>query len=1049
MNRNIRHIVVFLFALALCTNLASQETIEVGGLIRGINNMPVVGTSVSIEGILTAPVITDSTGTFIISVPNLEVTLLISPMGAFKSKRIYLNKRKQLEITLTPSDLPDEQDLAAHLFYEKELGDFVSSAVIPETDLLHKQMDPSPDSYFKGLIPGMWTTGMSGMPGSGSVSYMRGIKSMYSNTQPLYVVDGLPLDLPGTMESLLDGNSFNSLASLNPSDITDITVEKDYLNASLFGVRGSNGIIYIKTMKPTEVQTVIDVSLKTGLTTAPDQIPQLDAAQYRTYAKEVLMTSGLPEESFRETYPGLYSSPGDPNYNIYGNDTNWQNQVFRNALLYDLYLRILGGDEIARYGLSVGYTNNQGIVDESNFDRFSVRFVGSFNMFSWLRFNVSSSLNSNTSELKESARIRQTSPVLTGLAKTPLMIPYQFDEEGKQLQALQDVEELGVSNPAAIINSFDAVNRNNRFLTNFNIEADISKSLKFNSLIGINFNSLNEDIFMPNLGMELYYNEEAYNVAKSISNYFFAFSNNNYLSFNKAIGSAHSIQANLGLRINSNRYEADWGVAKNSHESDEYRDLQSGTSNLNETGGTNGQWNRMALYGNLAYSFKERYSATLNVSGENSTRVGPQAKNVTFVSEIPFGLFYGAGVSWRISNESFLKESNWIQELKLRLNYGKTGNDDIGNYNAYNYFYLTHYRSTTGAVPGPMVDETLTYEDDYQFSAGLDFASRGNRITISLDYFKHKTENLFLRYPQAYYMGHEYLPINSGSIQNVGWEGQINSRIIQSKKFSWDLWLSAGTFANQVTEVEDGEIITPFEGGSFISRKGEAVLNFYGYEYEGVFATSEDAVIAGLSNRDGVMYGAGDAIYKDISGPEGVPDYRIDDYDKTLIGSPLPDYFGGIGTRFTYKKWSLDAIFQWVYGKQVFNYLRYQNEKMTDLSNQSSAVLNRWSNEGQQTNVPRALWDDPMGNSDFSTRWIEDGSYLKLKNLTLGYKMPDKFLVFKNAEFYVTATNLLVISRYLGYDPEFAFSYQTMEQGIDYGMTPFSKTFMLGIKLGL
>jgi hypothetical protein len=348
-----------------------------------------------------------------------------------------------------------------------------------------------------------------------------------------------------------------------------------------------------------------------------------------------------------------------------------------------------------------------------------------------------------------------------------------------------------------------------------------------------------------------------------------------------------------------------------------------------------------------------------------------------------------------------------------------------------------------------MVDETLTYEDNYQFSAGLDFASQGNRITLSLDYFKHKTENLFLRYPQAYYMGHEYLPINSGSMQNVGFEGEINSRIIQSKRFSWDLWLSAGTFTNQVTEVESGEIITPFEGGSFISRKGEAVLNFYGYEYEGVFATSEDALVAGLSNRDGVMYGAGDAIFRDISGPEGKPDYRIDDYDKTLIGSPLPDYFGGIGTRFRYKKWSLDAIFQWVYGKEVFNYLRYQNEKMTDLSNQSSAVLNRWSNEGQQTNVPRALWDDPIGNSAFSTRWIEDGSYLKLKNLTLGYRMPDKFLVFKNAEFYVTATNLLVISNYLGYDPEFAFSYQTMEQGIDYGMTPFSKTFMLGIKLGL
>ena len=1049
MNRITIHIFTFLITLALCPTLHAQDSLQVRGLIRGINKVPLPGASVSVEGILTAPVITDSTGTFLIPVPDLEVTLLISPMGDYKAKKIYLNKRDYLELTLSPDDLRDGQDQTTYIFYEKEIRDFASAASFPETDLLDKVPESSVDSYFKGLVPGMWTTGMSGMPGSGAVSFIRGMKSMYANTQPLYIVDGLPLDLPGTMESLLDGNSYNSLASINPSDITDITIDKDYLNAPIFGMRGSNGIVFIETMKPTEVETLIDVSLKTGITTAPELLPQLNSDQYRTYAKEVLMSSGQPEESFRESYPGLYASPGDPNYNMYGNNTNWQDQAFRNALMYDVYFRLLGGDEIARYGLSAGYLSKEGIVDQSSFDRFSVRFVGSFNIFTWLRLNVSTSLTSNTSSLKESARSAQTSPILSGLAKNPLMIPYQFDDEGNQLLALQDVEELGVSNPAAVINSFEASNRNNRFLTNFRIEADINQDLKFISLIGINFNSLNEDIFMPNLGMELYYNDEAYNVAKSISNYFFAFSNNNYLSYAKVINRAHSFEANAGLRINSNKYESDWGIAKNSHESDEYRDLQSGTSNLNEMGGTNGKWNRMALYGSFAYSFKERYSLNMSITGENSTRIGPEAENVSFIAELPFGLFYGAGVSWRISNESFLKDINWIQELKLRVNYGKTGNDDIGNYNAFNYFYLNHYRNTTGAAPGPMVDETLTYEDNFQFSTGIDFTSSGNRLALSFDYFKHRIENLFLFYAQPYYLGHEYLPMNSGSMQNTGFEGKVSGRIIQSTSFSWDLWLNVGTFVNQITEIEGGEVITPFKGGAFISKEGEAVLNFYGYEYEGVFASSGDAIAAGLSNQRGEMFGAGDAIYKDISGPEGVPDKRIDDHDKTLIGSPLPDYYGGVGTRFRYKNWTLDAIFQWVYGKEVYNYLRYQNEKMTGLENQSSATLNRWNYEGQQTNVPRALWDDPQGNSDFSTRWIEDGSYLKLKNLTLGYQLPHGFLVFRNAEFYVTASNLFVLSSYLGYDPEFAFSYETMEQGIDYGMTPFSRTVMLGIKLGL
>ncbi|MCK4746163.1 MAG: TonB-dependent receptor plug domain-containing protein, partial [Bacteroidales bacterium] len=568
MNRYLSHITI-LISLALLSNFGfSQDTLQVTGIVRGIHQAPVPGVSVSLEGVLAAPVITDSTGTFSISVSDPEIYILITPTGNYKSKRIYLNQRSSLDIVLSPADLRDGQDPATHIFYEQEIRDFASSASFPETEMLQKLPDQTTESFFKGIVPGMWTTGMSGMPGSGAVSYIRGIKSMNSNTQPLYVVDGMPLDLPNIMQSLLDGYSYNPLASLNPADITGVTVVKDYLNAPIFGMRGSNGIVFIETLKPTEVETMIDVSMKTGLTTSVDHLPQLNADQYRTYAKEVLMTSGFPEETFGDNYPGLYATSGDDHYQMYRHNTNWQNHVFRNALLYDLYIRILGGDEIARYGLSVGYLNNQGIVDQTSFDRFSVRFVGSFNMFQWLRFNVSSSLSNNVSSLKESARAIQTSPILAGLLKNPLMIPYRFDEEGNQLLALQDIEELGVSNPVAAIEGFEASNRNNRFLTNFRIEAELNRSIKFNSLIGINFNSLNEDIFMPNLGMEFYYNDEAYNAAKSLSNYFFAFSTDNYLNYSKLLGGAHALQLNTGVRINSNRFQSDWGIATNSHESD-------------------------------------------------------------------------------------------------------------------------------------------------------------------------------------------------------------------------------------------------------------------------------------------------------------------------------------------------------------------------------------------------------------------------------------------------------------------------------------------------
>ncbi len=1051
MHRLFSHIILlFLFLLGLGVPLYGQDSpVQIEGVILGIHKTPVPGVSISLEGILATPAVTDSTGAFAVSAPHGDLYLLISPPGNYKNKRIFLNQRTQLEITLIPSDMSDGQDPAVHLFYEQNRGDFVSAASFPGTSLLQKLPDQAIGSYFKGTVPGLWGTGISGMPGSGAVSFLRGIKSMNGNTQPLVVVDGLPLDLPNIMQSLLDGYSYNPLSSLNPSDITGITVVKDYLNAPIFGMRGSNGIVFIETLKPTEVETMIDVSMKTGITTSPNHIPQLNADQYRTYSKEVLMTSGFHEESFSSSYPGLFAAEGDDHYQMYRHNTNWQDLVFRNALLYDLYLRILGGDEIARYGLSVGYLNHQGIVDQTHFDRFSVRFVGSFNMFQWLRFNVSSSLTSNASSLKESSRVTQTSPIFTGLSKNPMMIPYRFDEEGNQLLALQDVEELGISNPLAVIEGFEAINRNNRFLTNFRAEAEISRALKFNTLVGINFNSLNEDIFMPNLGMELYFNEEAYNAAKSLSNYFFAFSSDNYLNYSKVLAGIHSLQVNTGLRINSNRFQSDWGIAKNSHESDEYRTLQSGMSNLREMGGINGRWNRLALYSNLIYSFRERYVLNLSISEENSTRIGPAAENVTFIQEVPFGLFYAAGIAWRISNESFFKNHLWIDELKLRVNYGKTGNDDIGNYAAFNYFYLTHYRNTTGAVPGPATDQSLSFEENYQLSTGLDFVSRGNRLAISADLFRHRTDNLLLQFMQPFYLGHESLPINSGSMENAGWELQLSGRILQTNRFSWDAWMNVSQFNNRILDIEGGEVITPFEGGWYSSREGEAVLTFYGYQYEGVYSTSQEAAESDLSNKDGIPYGAGDARYTDLSGPDGLPNHRIDEYDRTLIGSPIPEFYGGMGTRLSYGNWSMDIGLQWVYGNEVFNYLRYQNEKMTDLSNQSSAVLNRWSYEGQETSVPRALWDDPLLNSAFSSRWIEDGSYLKLKNLTLGYRIPDRFLFFRNAEAFITGSNIFTLTRYLGYDPEFSFSYHTMEQGIDYGMIPFPRTCMVGIKLGL
>ena len=234
-----------------------------------------------------------------------------------------------------------------------------------------------------------------------------------------------------------------------------------------------------------------------------------------------------------------------------------------------------------------------------------------------------------------------------------------------------------------------------------------------------------------------------------------------------------------------------------------------------------------------------------------------------------------------------------------------------------------------------------------------------------------------------------------------------------------------------------------------MNMTGQTANSFYGYNYLGVYSTQEEADKANLVNGKGYAYQAGDARFEDISGPEGTPDGVINGYDKVVIGSSMPELFGGLVNTFTYKRWSLSGWLQFVSGNEVFNYLRQQNESMTSLANQSSNVLNRWEYDGQITDVPRAAYGDPVGNSAFSSRWIEDGTYLRVKNITLSYTVPDQFLAFRNAQFYISANNLFIFSDYLGYDPEFAYSYSQVYQGIDYGQTPQARQFIAGIKLGL
>ena len=1032
-----------------------QAPVQVNGVVLNERGDPLGGISISLEGVLVDPVIADSSGHFTISAPSGHQWLIISPAETYKRKRVYLNGRENLTVMLSPSDMASGDDVVLDIFHEGPKRNLISSAQAIQPGTLRKITGQTIDESIQGNIAGAYAIMSSGMPSSGVVNYIRGIKSMNTNNQPLYVIDGMPLESPGIFNPLLDGYSYNPLTSLDLNDISSINILKDFASGSSFGMRGNNGVVLIETLRPTAVRTMIDFSVRTGMTTAPRQIPQLDALQYKSLANEVLFTSGEPEENLPAMYPGLYAVSSDPDYFLYNHNTNWQDEIFNNSWFSDYYLRIMGGDQIARYGLSVGYLNHKGIISGTGYSRFNVRFVGTFTLFNWLRLYVSSNLTRTDSDLKESARITQTSPILSALHKSPLLIPLEFDSDGNQLKTFADVEELGVSNPAVTVNDLQAINKNYRFLTSVRLEGDLSNHLKWKSLFGINVNTMDEFIFLPDHGMEFYEGGEVYNVTKSLNDNLLAIYNDNNLTYTRELGRQHQISVTAGFRFNMNTLEEDWGITKNSNRNDEYRSLAFGTIYLRELGGQASKWNRLGMYGHMSYIFRDRYLLHAGIVTENSTRIGTNAgqtsgsDDIFTIGDVPFGLFYSAGGAWRISGESFLQDYAWLEDLKLRLSWGRAGNDDIGNQNALRYYQIKHYNESSGAVPGNMSDRSLRFESGTQLNPGIDLALFANRLSLSVDYYSGRTEHLLVYEPQLYYTGFDFFINNNGEVSNKGWEISAFSRLISSGRFHWDAGLNISGFQNTVLEIRNNEIITDFHGGAFISRKGESLLNFYGFQYDGVFSTRQEAQDAGLRNERGIPFDAGDARFIDISGPEGDPDGIIDNFDKTMIGSPVPDLFGSAYTSFTYGIWSLSGSIQFVTGNEVFNYVRSQNEKMSDLSNQSTNVLKRGHHDGHKTDIPRSSWGDPVGNAAFSSRWIEDGSYLRLKHLTLSCHIPRKFLVFRDAEFFLTATNLLTFSNYLGYDPEFAISYHSMEQGIDYGLMPQTRKFMIGMKVGL
>ncbi|SHL22905.1 TonB-linked outer membrane protein, SusC/RagA family [Chitinophaga jiangningensis] len=1012
-----------------------------GRILDASTGKPAAGVHVSMQDFSAA--ITDTSGKYRLQVPSYNVTILVDGDG-YASRMIPLQGRKKVDVTLMD---------ASHTGYQENIVMPVN--IIPQREITSaaqqynvdgwQQNSAMPDELLQGRIAGLNVTRRSGTPGAGATLFLRGINSIYATNKPLVVVDNMIFDTEDYGESVIANYYTNPLSLIDAKDIDNITVLKDA--SSIYGTKGANGAIIITTSHTTDKATHIDFGAYGGYIAAPKGLPVMGASDFRSYLSSMMQSKGMsPEELAAQPY--MNDDPTAPGYARYHNQTNWQDKVLTDGFSNNYYLKVTGGDNIATYGLSMGYMKNQGTISGTDLSRYNTRFNAQFNFTQRFTGFANLSFTYNQQQLKDQGIADRTSPLFLARTKSPFLQDHEVNDAGVQSPNLADVDLLGTGNPTAVIDKMIGANIFYRFFGSFGFKYDLGKHWNLNTTVGVVLNKVRENMFVPGIGIvkDTLANAIAENRMGSQVKRMFTFYNDTWAEYEQRFNMDHKLYVRAGLRTQTNNAEQDYALGFNSA-TDDLTSVQNGLPALRVIGGGMGKWNWFNTYLSSNYGFRDKLFLTLNVAMDGSSRFGKAAKDGLTINGSKFPVMPSVGGAWLVSSESFMAHSK-IDLLKLRASYSVTGNDDIGNYTARQTYITQNLLGLQGLVRKGIANPELQWETSVKLNGGIDVAILNERLSLSVDAYKSETKNMLVYENVQAATGFEQMLTNAGRMKNTGVDLSLNARIVDNASFKWDLGVNVSKYKNTVIAVPNGAFTTEYAGATILTANGQPANLFYGYKTEGIYATSADAAKAQVYTKqpDGSLraFTAGDVRFANTNG-----DNVINADDRTVIGDPNPDYIGGISNRISWKRFELNALITFSQGNDVFNYTRYRMESMTDASNQLQSVNNRWQYEGQQTSMPKATWGDPLGNSRFSDRWIEDGSYLRLRSVSVQYYLPVNRKVIKNATIYLIGNNLVTLTKYKGYDPEFSSSNSPLAQGIDTGLDPISPNVTLGIRIGL
>ncbi len=996
-----------------------------------------------------------------------------------------------------------------------------TSIISQKTAFVDESSSISVDQDIEKLLAGdVHTVLRNGVPGIGSYMTIRGVNSINANAQPLIILDGNMLDSQYDRVTMHEGFYNNLLAGIDPENIESVQVIKN--GTALYGAKGGNGVINITTKRGKSMATKIGVRIYGGVELTPKKISVLNGDQYGIYLSDMVSTIKNMSANTLSQFAFLDKSPTNYYRNVFSNNTDWQKDMYRNAMTQNYKINVEGGDDVGMYVLSLGYTSSKSTGKGTDFSRLNLRFNTDIQVFEKVRTGLDIAYNQVSYNLLDNGWSEDYtmqnvgSTNVLGLIQAPFISPYSYyydetstaqyssdrlalshDYAGKYASTggnwvnnpFRFPLNLGLNealrNPYWILQNSPGQNKNYAQCTQIDLNVSPKYQVTKTFSISDRFNFLmtrnSERYFLPVNGTTNYFLQDLgyiNAVQKTLFSKETTLQNDLRFDWRNNYG-AHTVNVFGGWRYNNYAYSYNYMRGYN-NENDKLPIMNKNMAYLNY-GGTNDNWIDMALYADANYNYANRYFVDATLSMQSSSRFGKNTKDGIKLFGVSWGLFPSVQLGWVLTNEKWFPYTDGnVNYLKLTAGFDQSGNDDLDYYAARTYWEsMKVTNNTVGLYLNNIENSTIQWETTTRWNVALQGVFLNNRLSAGLDLFWNKTDNLLTLRELHYMAGMRKYWTNEGALTNRGYEFNFNAAIINTKNWKWELGASIGHYNNVVTKLPEGTsnyiIQTDVDGGSrqeihgytssvygdqtVITAVGSPIGSFWGWETDGVIASDDEAKVAGKlgylkyetglkdENKRYYDFKAGDVRFVDRNN-DGV----INESDKTIIGNPNPDIYGNIFSSLTWKNLRLDVNLKYSLGNDIYNYQRSVLEGMNTTYNQTTAVLRRWTHEGQDTDMPKVCYtnsDDWRNNERMSDRWIEDGSYIKIKNVRLTYNVPYRNSWLLGLKIWGEANNLYTITKYLGTDPEMSTRNSSLYQGVDTGLLPSGRTFNVGVSINL